>query len=214
MSIDETINSFEKNISTADQRLDTQNEVDEKKVVNKVKRVSSLFSSFENRNLEKFRRSLPKQKFKELEEEFQILKKSFEEDINRVNRLLENIDTLKFSVYRKIVESITDRFYGLTEVSDKDETKNTIWAMLVIYAGLDKDPNKQKYIHNWKKIVNWVQEYENIDPRKIHKGDIILFPQSITLFKNLNQYKDLIDLEELFLHNKLKFKKELKKEEK
>ncbi len=56
MSIENTINNFEKNVNTADKKLDTQNQVDEKKVVEKVKKVSSLFSRFEKNKLQSLKK--------------------------------------------------------------------------------------------------------------------------------------------------------------
>ncbi len=199
------------NVFNSFEKKECINKFDLKKITSKIHSIKRLFEEFENERLPYLKQKLSEEDYKRLEEEFKKLKKMFYKEMDFLKDyviVLEKSKGDKKKLYEELINHLINKFYWILKVSSTDNTRKTLWWICVYYIWLSPNKFKQNYgLQSWEELVNWIEKYEDVNPKKLKDGDLILIPWQITLLKNLKKYEKDIDLKELFLNNKVIFKK-------
>ena len=192
-----TINSVEK----ADKKIDKSNQVDEKKLIEKIQKTEKLLKKFEDTKLKELKTQLWENSYKELEKNLKNLERNFAKNLRNLQNILEKLQENQFQEYQNIILAMQDKFFWVLEIKEWD----TVWDIAVKYLWLPKNWKKEWYA--WFELVEWLRENENIEPKKLQVWDVIIIWSEFVVLKNLLKYENYIDLKSLIKEHKVKFTK-------
>lgn len=194
-------------IQQADDKLDSQNIIDEQSVIDKINQTNEYFDKFEKWKLSEMKNKLPPEKYENLEKEFNKLKLWFSNDLWMISERLKIVDNLKEEEFSSIIKNMQDSFWWILEIQPWDN----IWKLATKFLWLPKEWKLKTY--SWFKMADWLVENEWVEENntwsqrnlKIKAWDIMILPSEYTILKDLIKNQDSIDLNELIDNQKVKY---------
>lgn len=198
------IQSTIEKIETADTKLDSNNTIDEQKIIDKINQTKEYFEKFEKTKLVEMKDKLSTDEYKNLKDNFDKLKQGFWLDLELVSKKLTMIDELKEEEYSQIIIDMEDNFWWLLEIKSWDK----IWDLAVKYLWLPQNWKLANY--SWFQLTDWIEKHQDIDQNKLQIWNLLMLPAEYTILKDIIKNNDYIEVEKLLEKEEISYKEKYK----
>ncbi len=195
-------NSIIEQINTSDRDIDTDNFIDEKKVIQNIISSQQNFDDFQKNQLQNLQSQLSVEEFEKLHNDFTTLKQNFQIELDVAENKLEQLKQNQLEEYAEIIWEMQDKFWGALKIQPWD----TLWDVAVKYLWLPATGKLENY--SWFDLVDTIQSEQKISHDSLQVWDIMIIPAEYTILKDIMQHGNKIDIVELLKNNEIIYRTE------
>ncbi len=187
-------------INISDQQIDTDNTIDEQKIIQKIKETEDNFNRFSNHQLQDLQNTIPPEQFEKLKQNFNTLTHTFQSELDITQGKLSQLQHDEKEEYTRIIEEMQEKFWWALQIKQWD----TLWDIAVKYLWLPSEWKLENY--SWFEMVDILKQEQNIDDEKLQVWDVIIIPAEYTILKDIIKNNDVLDIKKLLQNDEIIYK--------